>query len=100
MIVVKGDTVVVNDPATPSNGSTSHAAIVTAVHGEERRPLINAKVFPDGGHFYNVYSVYHQSNRDEGYEGPTWVFRREEGDESPDAEAPVESDGDNGEDVG
>lgn len=72
MTPLKSETVLVNDPAVPSNGSTEHAALITAVHGAGPNPLINAKVFPDGGAMYNTFSVYHRDDRPEDYEGPTW----------------------------
>ena len=77
MNIVKSETVIVTDPDVPSNGSTEHAAIVTAVQGNQVNPLINAKVFPDGGQFYNAFSVYHRDEREPGYAGPTW-HRRED----------------------
>ena len=72
MNIEKADTVLINDPAGPSNGVTEHAAIVTAVHGETPNPTINAKVFPDGGQYYNVFSVYHRDERPLGWNGQTW----------------------------
>lgn len=75
MTVSKSDTVIINDPAVTSNGSTEHAAIVTAVHGGYPNPLINATAFPDGGSPYNLYSVYHRSERPEGMAIQTWHRR-------------------------
>ena len=75
MTIARSETVLVTDPGVPSNGSTEHAAIVTSVHGNTPNPPINAKVFPDGGSMYNVYSAYHRDDRAPDYSGPTWHRR-------------------------
>lgn len=74
-MIEKSETVLVNDPSVPSNGATEHAAIVTAVHSETPNPLINAKIFPDGGQFYNGFSIYHRDERPANYNGQTWCRR-------------------------
>jgi hypothetical protein len=37
----------VSEPSAAFNGSETHPAIVTRVHGEGETPLVNLTVFPD-----------------------------------------------------
>lgn len=56
-----GQTVIVHN-LPPSNGSTSHPAIVNAVWGPD---MVNTTVFPDCGTPYCQTSV-HRGDRDDG----------------------------------
>ncbi len=63
----QGDIVTVTGPMF--NGSTRHAAIVTAVHGDS---MVNLTVFPDMNGTYELGSVYKEGTAPAAASGPMW----------------------------